>query len=98
MRRNPVELGHDALRGPGEVRRVRYDERGSTPAEKLLQFLITPPLFRDVMIRQQTSFACFRLSGAKQVHLQLPSLIVLVQGSRPLVIHPRLAGGIRSDM
>src|SRR5260370_9318465 len=70
MRRNLVELGRDALRGPREVRSIRRGKCGGTPVEKLLHCLIAPPRLRHVMIREETSIACHEKSGAKYIKLQ----------------------------
>src|SRR5260370_39012649 len=67
---NPVELGRNALKGPGEVHSVRRGERGSTPVEKWLQLLITPPRLCDGMIGEETSIAGYQKSCAKDVNLQ----------------------------
>src|SRR4029077_8172722 len=97
MRRNPVELGHDTLRGPRKVRRVRHDERGSTDVENLLQFLITPPWLRDVMIREETSVVCYEKSGPKKVKLQRWSRSVSGERYHPLIIYASITRGICSD-
>src|SRR6266566_1443829 len=97
MRRNPVELGRDALRGAGEVRRVRHGERGSASVEKLLQFLITPPWFGDVVIRQETSVACDEKSSAKVVELQRHPCSLCVERYHPFVVHAWLTRRIRRD-
>src|SRR5258708_3795590 len=94
MCRNPVELGGDALKGPGEVHRVRRSKRGSTPVEKLFQFLITPPRLRDVMIRKETSIACYEKSCAKDVNLQRRPGPPCFERYHPLVVHLRLTRGI----
>src|SRR5713101_1229702 len=97
MRRNPVELGRDALRGPREVGRVRRNERGGTLVEKSLQSLIAPPGLSDVMIREETSIACYEKSGAKDIKLQRRSRSICFERHHPLVVHPRLTCGIRGD-
>src|SRR6266853_4514405 len=90
MLRDPVELGHDAWGGPREVRRVRHDERGSTETENLLQFHVTHPRLRNVMIREQTSVACYEKSGAKEVKLQRWSRSVSVERYDPLIVYASL--------
>src|SRR5260370_38189559 len=90
---NPVELGRNALKGPGEVHSVRRGERGSTPVEKLLQLLITPPRLCDVMIGEETSIACYEKSCAKDVNLQRRPGSLGFESHHPLVVDLRLAAG-----
>src|ERR1700730_10965440 len=97
MPRNPVDLGRDALRDPGEVRRVRLGERISTLGDEFLQFLVSPPRLRDVMIREETSIPCHEESCAKEISLQRWSRSVCFERYQPLFVHQRLARSIRGN-
>src|SRR6267142_323710 len=97
MRRNFVEPGRDALRVPGKVRRIRRGKCGSALVEKLFHCLITPPMLSDVVIREETSIACYEKSGAKNVKLERRSRSLCFERHHPLVVHERLTRGIRGD-
>src|SRR6266851_3333536 len=97
MRRNPVELGHDALNGSGKVNRVRRGKCRSASVEKLFQFVITPPGLSDVMVGEETPIALHQKSCAKDVKLQKRSRSFCFERHHPLVVHLRLTCGIGGD-
>jgi hypothetical protein len=98
FRRNAIQFGAQTLRFSREVNFVGQNVGVGALIEELLQILVFPPRFDDVVISNDFPFALDDKAGTEDVNLKMRSRAASIELHHAFVVDQRLAGGIDGNL